>query len=159
LNRFASLKDLDAAADDDVDISKALGSIRIWKLQPHVVWVIIRWNGINHGLMKNSKLLDQRKPAELQWWQNPSQTNGDNLNSVRCETSRTSWRKVREYLKWKINELETKRTKMNLRKITNLELTAKGENCKQLAHFYSILNRCKNYFCQLLRHRCIQLII
>jgi hypothetical protein len=29
LNRFASLKDLDAAADDDVDISKALGSIRI----------------------------------------------------------------------------------------------------------------------------------
>jgi hypothetical protein len=30
-----------------------------------------------------SKLLDQRKEAELQWLQNPNQTNGDNMNNVR----------------------------------------------------------------------------
>jgi hypothetical protein len=35
-----------------------------------------------------SKLLDQRKQAKLQWLQNPSELNGDNLNSVRYEASR-----------------------------------------------------------------------
>jgi hypothetical protein len=58
--------------------------------------------------------------------------NGDNLNIVRCETSRTFRNKRREYLKDKINELETKRTKvletwvetlMNLSWTSNLELT------------------------------------
>jgi len=34
-----------------------------------------------------SELLDQRK-AELQWFQSPGQMNLDNLNNVRCETSR-----------------------------------------------------------------------
>jgi hypothetical protein len=48
-----------------------------------------------------SKFLDQRKQAKLQWLQNPSQTNGDNLISIRCETSRTSRNKKREYLKEK----------------------------------------------------------
>jgi len=38
-----------------------------------------------------SKLFDQWKQTELQWLQNPSQTNGDNLDNVRCE-------KKREYL-------------------------------------------------------------
>jgi hypothetical protein len=32
--------------------------------------------------------LDQRKQAKLQWVQDPSQSNVDNLNSVRCEVSR-----------------------------------------------------------------------
>jgi hypothetical protein len=35
------------------------------------------------------QLLDQKRQAKLQWLQNPSQTNGNNLNSVRRETSRT----------------------------------------------------------------------
>jgi hypothetical protein len=30
-----------------------------------------------------SKLLDQRKQAKLQWLQDPSEINGDNLNNVR----------------------------------------------------------------------------
>jgi hypothetical protein len=30
-----------------------------------------------------SKLLDQRKQAELQWLQDPSEINGDNLNTVK----------------------------------------------------------------------------
>jgi 2-oxoglutarate dehydrogenase complex dehydrogenase (E1) component-like enzyme len=60
-----------------------------------------------------SKLLDQRKQAKLQWLQNPNQTNEDNLNNVRRETGRTLRNKKREYQKEKINELETKRTKIS----------------------------------------------
>jgi hypothetical protein len=30
-----------------------------------------------------SKLLDQKEEAKLQWLQNPSEINGDNLNNVR----------------------------------------------------------------------------
>jgi len=37
----------------------------------------------------------------LQWLQNPSQTNGDNLNNVRCETNRNLRNKKWEYLKEK----------------------------------------------------------
>jgi hypothetical protein len=35
-----------------------------------------------------SKLLDQRKQSKLQWLQDPSEINGDNLTNVRRETSR-----------------------------------------------------------------------
>jgi hypothetical protein len=35
-----------------------------------------------------SKLLDQRKEAKLQWLQDPSEINGDNLNNVRHEAIR-----------------------------------------------------------------------
>jgi hypothetical protein len=41
----------------------------------------------------------------LQWPQDPSENNGDNLNSVRCEASRYFGNKKREYLKDKIKEL------------------------------------------------------
>jgi hypothetical protein len=54
-----------------------------------------------------SKLLDQRKQAKLQRLQNPDEINGDNLNNVRREASRHFRNKKREYLKDKINELET----------------------------------------------------
>jgi hypothetical protein len=43
-----------------------------------------------------SKLLDQRKQAKLQWLQDPSELNGDNLNTVRCETSRHFRNKKRQ---------------------------------------------------------------
>jgi hypothetical protein len=52
------------------------------------------------------KLLNQKKQARLQWLQDPSQINGDNLNNIRREASRHFRSKVREYLKDKINELE-----------------------------------------------------
>jgi hypothetical protein len=39
--------------------------------------------------------------------QNPNQINGDNLKNLRRETSRILRKKNREYLKGKINELET----------------------------------------------------
>jgi hypothetical protein len=50
-----------------------------------------------------SKLLDQRKQAKLQWLQDLSEINGDNLNNVRCEASRHFRNKKREHLKDKIN--------------------------------------------------------
>jgi hypothetical protein len=52
-----------------------------------------------------SKLLDQRKWGKLQWLQNPSQTSEDNLNNVRCKTSRTFMNERREYQNDKISEL------------------------------------------------------
>jgi hypothetical protein len=36
-----------------------------------------------------SKLIGQWRQAKLQWLQNPSQINGDNLQNLRCGTSRT----------------------------------------------------------------------
>jgi hypothetical protein len=50
------------------------------------------------------KLLHQRKEAILQWLQDPSEINGNNLNNVRCEASRHFRIKMREYLKNRINE-------------------------------------------------------
>jgi hypothetical protein len=52
-----------------------------------------------------SELLDQMRQAKLQWLQDPSEVNGDNLNSIRCEAGRHIGNKTLEYLKDKINEL------------------------------------------------------
>jgi hypothetical protein len=54
-----------------------------------------------------SKLIDQRKHAKLQLLQDPSEINADNLNIVRCETSRHFRKNKKKYLKNKINELAT----------------------------------------------------
>jgi hypothetical protein len=92
--------------------------------------------------------------------QNPSQTNGGNLNSVRLETSRTYRKKKREYLKVLINELETNSKNKNIRDLyrginefkksyqprTNL---VKHMNGDLLADSHSIFNRRKNYFCRI----------
>jgi uncharacterized protein YaaR (DUF327 family) len=108
-----------------------------------------------------SKLLDQRKEARLQWLQDPSEINGDNLNNVRCEASRYFRNRKREYLKDKINELARNSKNKNIRdlyreinefmrgykKRNNL---ARDENGDLLADSHNILNRWKNYFSQLL---------
>jgi hypothetical protein len=39
--------------------------------------------------------------------QNPSQAYGDNLKNIRCKTGRSLRNTMREYMKEKINELET----------------------------------------------------
>jgi hypothetical protein len=44
------------------------------------------------------------KQAKLQWLQDPSEMNGDSLNSIRCETSRNSRIKKRVYVEEQINE-------------------------------------------------------
>ena len=43
----------------------------------------------------------------MQWVQDPCQSNEDNLNSVRREVSRHFRNKKKEYLRAKIEELET----------------------------------------------------
>jgi hypothetical protein len=62
-----------------------------------------------------SKLIDQWKQTKLQWFQNPNQISRDNLKNLRSETSRTFRNKKREYLKGKINELETNNKNKNIR--------------------------------------------
>jgi hypothetical protein len=51
----------------------------------------------------------------LQWLQDPSQINGDNLNNIRRETRKHFRNKKREYLKDKIDELATNSKNMNIR--------------------------------------------
>jgi hypothetical protein len=62
-----------------------------------------------------SKLLDQRKDAKLQWLQDTSKINWDNLNNVRREASRYFRNKKREYLKDNINELAMNSKNKNIR--------------------------------------------
>ena len=75
--------------------------------------------------------LDERKQAKLQWVQVPSQRNVDTPNNVRREASRHFRNKKKAYLKAKIEELETNKSKilgtcigasMTLRRVTSLEL-------------------------------------
>jgi len=80
------------------------------------------------------RFLDERKQAKMQWLQDPNQSNVDNLNNVRTEASRHFRNHKKEYLKAKIDELETnsKIKVINsdlyrgindlLRKVTSLEL-------------------------------------
>jgi hypothetical protein len=51
------------------------------------------------------------KQAKLRWLQDPSEINVNGLNNIRREASRHFWGKMREYLKDKINELITVRTR------------------------------------------------
>ena len=74
--------------------------------------------------------LDERKRAKLQWVQDPSQRNVDNLNNVRCEVSRHFRNRKKAYLKAKIEDLETNSKIKNIRDlyrgisgwVTSLEL-------------------------------------
>jgi hypothetical protein len=112
-NRFAVLESL----NECFDINNAWESIR------ENIKASAKDNLGYHRLKHNkpwfddecSKLIDRWKQAKLQWLQNPSQINGNNLQNLRCETSRTFRNKKREYLKGKINELETNNRYKNIR--------------------------------------------
>jgi hypothetical protein len=104
-----------------------------------------------------SKLIDQWK----QWLQNPSQISGDNLKNLRCETSRTLRKRKREYLRGKINELETNNKNKNIRDLyRGMNEFKKGyqpriniikdENGNLLVDPQSVLNRWKNFSNQVL---------
>jgi len=66
----------------------------------------------------------------MQWFQDPNHSNVDNLNNVRCEASKHLRNKKKEYLKNKIDELETNskikkyqtctRASMTFRRVTTL---------------------------------------
>jgi hypothetical protein len=96
-NRFAALEDLDTEVEinsvwetirENIKIS-AKESLGYFEFKKHKPW-------FDEGC---SKLLDQGKEAKLQWLQDPSEINGDNLNNVRLEDSRYFRNKKREYLK------------------------------------------------------------
>jgi hypothetical protein len=53
--------------------------------------------------------------AKLQWLQKLREINGHNLNNVRCEASRHSRNKKREYLKDKIYEIAMDSKNKNIR--------------------------------------------
>jgi hypothetical protein len=92
----------------------------------------------------------------LQWLQDPSEINADNLKNVRRETSR-HFRKKREYLGSKMNELAKNYKNKNIRDLyrglnefkrgyqprSNL---VKNENGDLQAVSNTILNRWKSYF-------------
>jgi hypothetical protein len=88
-------------ADESSDINHAWESIR------ENIKTSVKHNLGYHRLKRNkpwfddecSKLIDQRKQAKLQWLQNPNQFNGDDLQNLRRETSRTFRNREREYLK------------------------------------------------------------
>jgi hypothetical protein len=97
----------------------------------------------------------------LQWLQDPSEINGDNLNNVRCEASRHFRNKKKEYLKDKMNELATNSKDKNIRDLyrrisefkrdyQSRNNLVKDENSDLLADSQNILNRWKKYFSQLL---------
>jgi len=104
--------------------------------------------------------LDQRKQTKVQWAQDPSQSNVDNLNSVKHEASRHFRNKKKAYLKAKIEELESNSKIKNIRDLyrgiidfkkgykprTNI---VKDEKGGLVADSRSILARWRNHFSQL----------
>jgi hypothetical protein len=99
----------------------------------------------------------------LQWLQDPSEINGENLNNVRREASIYFKNKKREYLKHKINEPATNSKNKHIilvdlyRRINEFKRSyqprnnlVKDENGDLLAYSHNIFNMWKNYFSQLL---------
>jgi hypothetical protein len=60
-------------------------------------------------------LVDRRKQAKLQWLQDPSVVNEDNLRNVRRDASRRFRNNKREYLKGRITEIELNSKNKNIR--------------------------------------------
>jgi len=104
--------------------------------------------------------LNYRKHANMQWLQEPSQSNVDSLNNVRCEASRRCRNTKKEYLKANIDELETNSKIKNIRDLckgigdfkkgclprTNI---LRDEKSDLVTECHSIFARWRNYFSQL----------
>jgi hypothetical protein len=112
-NRFVALKDLNKEVEinsvwemirENINISDK-ESLGYCELKKHKQW-------FDEAC---SKVVDQRTQDKLQWLQDPSEVNGDNLRIVRREASRYFRNKKREYLKDKINELATNSKNKNVR--------------------------------------------
>jgi hypothetical protein len=99
------------------DINRAWDNIREnIKILAQESLVIVNQSVINRGLMRNvQNWLIKGSRLKLQWFQDPSEVNEDNLNDVRWEASRHFRNKKREYLKDKINKLESNSKNTNIR--------------------------------------------
>jgi hypothetical protein len=62
----------------------------------------------------------------MQWLQDPNQSNVDNLINVKHEASRHFRNKMKEYLKAKIDELETNSKIKNIRDLYRLIIDFKN---------------------------------
>ena len=96
----------------------------------------------------------------MQWMQDPSQSNADNLNNVRRVASR-HFREKKAYLRAKIEELETNSKINNIRDLyrgindmkkgyqprTRIVKDEKGD---LVADSHSIMARWRNYFSKIL---------
>jgi DNA anti-recombination protein RmuC len=112
-NRFATLENLNL--DEDVNRAwenikeniktSAKESLRLHELKRYKPWFDKECVGF----------LDQRKQAKMQWIQDSSQSNLDNLNNVRRDASRHFRNKKKTYLKTKFEELETNSKIKNIR--------------------------------------------
>jgi hypothetical protein len=112
-NRCAALENV----SDDEDINMAWQSIKqniktsakeslcLHEMKQHKPWFDEECLGI----------LDERKQAKMQWIQDPSQSNIDNVNNVRRDASRHFRNKTKAYLKAKFEELETNSKINNIR--------------------------------------------
>ena len=67
--------------------------------------------------------MDQTKRAKIQLIQDPSQSNVDNLNSVRREVNRHFRNKKKAYLSAKIEELENNNKIKNIRNCIGASMT------------------------------------
>ena len=96
----------------------------------------------------------------MQWLQDPNQSNVDNINNIRCEASRHFRNKKKEYLKAKIDELETNSKIKNIRdlygRINDFKKGYKPRTKKVndekgdlVTHSHSILARWGNHFSRL----------
>ena len=91
----------------------------------------------------------------MQWLQDPSQSNVDNLNNVRYDDGRHFRNKKKEYLKAKIEELESKiknirdlyRGIIDFKKVYQPRTSIiKDEKGDLVADSHSILARWRNHF-------------
>ena len=157
-NRFAALENL----NDDEDVNRtwenikeniktsAKESLGLHELKQHKPWFDEECLGF----------LDQRKRAKMQWVQDPSQSNVDNLNNVRRNVSRHFRNKKKAYLRAKIEKLETNSKIKNIRDlymgINDFKkgyqprcTIVKDEKGDLVADSHSIVARWWNYFSQL----------
>ena len=154
-NRFAALENL----DDDEDVN------RTWEnIKENIQTSAKERLGLDE--FKQNKpwfdeeclgFLDQRKRAKIQWIQEPSQSNVDNLNKGRPEAGRHFRNKKKAYLRAKIEELETnnkiQNTRIFYRGISDFKKgyqprcnIVKDEKGDLVADSHSIVARWRNYF-------------
>jgi hypothetical protein len=109
----APLEDMDVVVDNNSAWEMIRQNIKLsakeilyyFELQMHKTW-------FDGGC---SKLLVEMKYLKLQWLEDPSEVNGDNLINVGCKANRHFRNKKREYLKDKIIELTTSSMNENVR--------------------------------------------
>jgi len=112
-NRFAALENIRVTEDinrtwenikENIKTS-VKESLDLYKLKQHKPWLD----------KECLRFLDQRKQAKMQWSQDPNQSKVDNLKNLRRESNRHCRNKKKEYLKAKIEELETNSKIKNIR--------------------------------------------